>query len=128
MISLNHWVLRSKVLAIRNGKRTVTTPRESLVYGESLKEFDFSGTPGEVITQQLRNGQWYTVSKTILLSTRANDEDTSDALRVNDEGTVDPLAKLKDMNTEEAKEYLLELLASGEIDNDEFMTLYESIE
>ena len=63
-----------------------------------------------------------------MLSTHANDEDTSDALRANDEGTVDPLTKLKDMNTEEAKEYLLELLASGEIDNDEFMTLYESIE
>ena len=121
-------IFMSEEIDIRNGKRTVTTPRESLVYGEGLKEFDFSGTPGEVITQQLRNGQWYTVSKTILLSTRANDEDTSDALRVNDEGTVDPLAKLKDMNTEEAKEYLLELLASGEIDNDEFMTLYESIE
>ena len=105
----------SEEIDIRDGKRTVTTPRDSLVYGKSMKEFDFSGTPGEVITQQLQNGRWVTVSKTILSS------------HGSDEGVVDPLAKMQDMNAEEAKEYLLELLSSGEIDNEEFMTLYEKL-
>ena len=106
-------IYMSEEIDIRAGKRTVTTPRESLVYGKSMKEFDFSGTPGEVITQQLRNGRWVTVSKTIV------------SAHGNDGGDADPLAKLQDMNNEEAKEYLLELLASGEIDNDDFETLYE---
>ena len=64
------------------------------------------------------NGRWVP---------KAGDISLLQSTYVNDDGTVDPLANLQDMNTEEAKEYLLELLASGEIDNDEFMTLYESI-
>ena len=56
-------IYMSEEIDIRKGKRTVTTPRESLVYGKSMDEFDFNGTPGQVIAQKWTDGRWVTVSK-----------------------------------------------------------------
>ena len=53
----------SEEIDIRDGKRTVTTPRESLVYGKSMDEFDFDGTPGRMITQKWAGGRWLSVSE-----------------------------------------------------------------
>ena len=53
----------SEEIDIRDGKRTVTTPRESLVYGNDMQEFDFNGTPGLVISQKWTGSRWITVSE-----------------------------------------------------------------
>ena len=52
----------SEEINIDNGKRIVRTPEKSLYFCRSMDDFNFSGTPGEVITQKWENGCWVTQS------------------------------------------------------------------
>ena len=113
----------SEEIDVQNGIRTDRTPKESLVYGESMREFDFSGCPGKIITQECRSGNWFPVSRPSQTEQKNSDQNSDE------EYSIENLyEKIESMSTDEAKEYLVELLTSDVISNEDFGILYEELE
>ena len=109
-------------IEIQNGIRTIETPERSLVYSQDLDELDFSGKPGEIITQVFSNGHWITDKslKPVKAKNNVSEEEMDTYTRLKE--------AIKTLGADEAEELVIEMFSNCEIDLDEYQKLINRIQ